>query len=467
MEKPFDLIIIGAGSAGLTAAEFAAKLGARVALVERGKIGGDCTWSGCVPSKALLTTAKMVHTANKAKVYGAHLESVPIDMKKVRDYLKETIGKIYEQELAHLQEFPEIELVHGWARFLDSHTIRIGERKLEGRAFLLATGAQPNPPQVPGYFEAPCLTYEQFFDNEFLPKRLVVLGAGATGMEMAQAYGRLGAAVTIVDVSLLPTLDPQVGQVMEGVFKREGINFISGMATSISYESGQFSITLDGDVCQTITADLLLSATGRRPNVDGMDLGKAGVIFDDGGIQVDTQLRTSARNIYAAGDCTGGFQTTHYAGWQGYKAVRNILIPGSVPGVSRLVPLAIFTDPEIAHVGLSEAAAQVEHDDRVHAAHLSLDKIDRAVIENNLDGFVKIVYQNNGKLLGATIVAPNAGELLAEYVLAINHGLSVRDLAESMHIYPTYSMGIQQLASDVSTEQYLKSAVGRIVSRFY
>ena len=465
MEEPFDLIIVGAGSAGLTAADFAAKLGARVALVEKRKVGGDCTWLGCVPSKALIKAAKMAHSVRKASSYGVHVDSAAVDMKQVREYLQQTVQRIYRQELALVRSHSRIELIQGSARFLDLFTIRVGDRKLSGRNFLIATGAQPITPSVPGYSEAPCVTYEQFFDNDLLPKRLVVLGAGATGMEMAQAYGRLGAAVTVIDISLLPALDPEVGKVMEQVFQREGIEYVAGMAKSISYETGQFEITLDSEVRQKISADFLLTATGRRPNVVGMDLEKAGVAYGANGIQVDDKLRTSTKNIYAAGDCTGGFQMTHYAGWQGYKAVRNILIPGSDRGVRRFPPLAVFTDPEIAHVGLSEAEARAEHGNNVNVARQALEQIDRAVIEGELDGFVKIVHKDNGTLLGATIVSPHAGEMITEFVFALRYGLKVRDLAETMHVYPTYSIGVQQLAADVATEKFLSSTVGRVAMR--
>ncbi len=466
MNEPFDLIIIGAGSAGITAADFAAKLGARVALVEKGNVGGDCTWLGCVPSKALIKAAKLTHTVRQVSSFSGHRESAPTEMKEVRAYLQQKVQKIYQQDLALIKSHPGIELIQGKARFLEPTTIMVGDRKLSGKNFLIATGAQPIQPQVPGYSEAPCITYEQLFDNELLPKKLVVLGAGATGVEMAQAYGRLGAAVTVVDVGVLPALDPEVGQVIEQVFEREGIRFVEGMATSIAYESGQFEITLDSKKCQTVHADLLLNAVGRRPNVAGMDLEKAGIAFDANGIHVDEKLRTSSKNIYAAGDCTGGLQLTHYAGWQGYKAVRNMLLPGSDRGVRRIVPFAIYTDPEVAHVGLSEAEARAEFGDNVNFARLPLEEIDRAVIDGERDGFIKIAYKNNGTLLGATIVAPRAGEMISEFVLAIKYGLKVRDLAETMHVYPTYSMGIQQLAADIATKNFLKSAAGRIALRF-
>ena len=465
MVETYDLVVIGAGSAGLSAAQFAAQIGARVALVESNRIGGDCTWTGCVPSKALLKVARTVHTVRTAAAFGIEVEAPVVDMAQVRDHVQQVIQDIYSQETPQILAKSGIEVVRGAANFSDPFTVEAGQRSLSGRNFILATGTHPFIPPVSGLDETPFISCMQIFDNDTLPERLAVLGAGATGVEIAQAYARLGSAVTLIDIGILPTFDPDLGEVLAEVFRREGVQFVPGLATSAAYDDGQYQITVDSDELPVVTADMLLVAAGRRPNVAGIGLKNAGVAHKAQGIWVDQHLRTSAKHIYAAGDCTGGFQSTHYAGWQGYKAVRNIFFPGAEKGIRSAVPAAVYTDPEIAQAGLSEAEAKALHGSSVQIVRRPLSDVDRAVIERELDGFIKIIYKTDGTILGATIVSPRAGEMITEFVLALQHGLKIRDLAEAMHVYPAYSMGVQRAAANVAAEQFLHSAIGRIVRR--
>ena len=465
MEKTYDLIVIGAGSAGLSAAKFAAQIGARVALVEKNRVGGDCTWTGCVPSKALMKAARVAHTIRTADTFGIQAEPPQVDMSKVWSHVQQVIQDIYRHETPEMLAKAGIEVVHGAARFVDPFTVEVGQHRLLGKNFILASGTHPFIPPIPGLNETPYLSCMQIFDNDSLPKRLAVLGAGPSGVEIAQAYGRLGSAVTLIDIGLLPSFDPDVSEALAKVFRREGVQFNAGLASAVSHDGSQYHIAIDNEDQQEITADMLLVAAGRLPNVTGMGLDNAGVRYDSKGIKVDQKLRTSAKHIYAAGDCTGGFQSTHYAGWQGYKAVRNILLPGSQPGIRSSIPAAVYTDPEIAHVGLSEARSRALYGASVQVIRHPLSRVDRAVIEREQDGFIKITYKSDGTLLGATIVAPRAGEMITEFVIALQHGLKMRDLAEAMHVYPAYSMGVQRVAADVATEQFFASATGRIVSR--
>jgi pyruvate/2-oxoglutarate dehydrogenase complex dihydrolipoamide dehydrogenase (E3) component len=465
MEKTYDLIVVGAGSAGLSAAEFAAQIGARVALVEKNRVGGDCTWTGCVPSKTLMKAARVAHTVRTAATFGIQAEPPQVDMSQVWSHVQQVIQEIYRQETPEMLAKSGIEVVHGAARFVDPHTVEVGQRKLSGKNFILASGTHPFIPPIPGLDETPYLSCKQIFDNDSLPERLVVLGAGASGVEIAQAYGRLGSAVTLIDIGLLPSFDPDVGEVLAKVFRREGIQFVAGLAAAVSHIGSQYHIAINNKDQLEITADMLLVAAGRLPNVTGMGLDNAGVVYDLKGVKVDQKLRTSAKHIYAAGDCTGGFQSTHYAGLQGYKAVRNILLPGSQPGVRSSIPVAAYTDPEIAHVGLSEARSRALYGASMQAIYHPLSRVDRAVIEREQDGFIKIIYKSDGTLLGATIVAPRAGEMITEFEIALQHGLKIRDLAEAMHVYPAYSMGVQRVAADVATKQFFASKTGRIVSR--
>jgi len=252
-------------------------------------------------------------------------------------------------------------------------------------------------PSIAGLNEIPFFTYEQIFDNDRLPRELIVIGAGPIGMEMAQAYQRLGSRVTVVAERLLPKEEPEVQQVMQHVFEREGMQFVWARAASARREGDRIVInTAQGEA----RGDMLLIASGRRPAVDGLDLGKAGVDYNEKGVQVDDHLRTNVKNIYAAGDVLGSHQFTHFAGWQAFQAVRNALLPGGTSGFTDLVPWTTFTDPEVAHVGLTEAQARERFGANGEVRVRHMDHTDRAICENNTDGFIKVITRKDGTLLG-------------------------------------------------------------------
>ena len=331
----FDLVIIGAGSGGLTAAGFAAQLGAKVALVEKNRIGGDCTWTGCVPSKALLKAAKIAHEVRTASRFGISANPPIVEMAKVRAYVRQAIQQVYRFEGPEDLRKQGIEVIQGAGRFVDASTIVVDEQLVRSKSFLLATGARPRIPPIAGLNEVPFVTYEQLFDNDRLPRAMIVVGGGPIGMEMAQAYQRLGAQVTVVADRLLPKEEPEVREVMQRVFEREGVRFVWGRAKSARKEGDEIIVATDREEAR---GDLLLIASGRKPTVAGLDLEKAGVSYSEDGIPVDDRLRTNVKNIYAAGDVTGGYQFTHFAGWQAFQAARNALLPGSNSGLTDLVP---------------------------------------------------------------------------------------------------------------------------------
>jgi pyruvate/2-oxoglutarate dehydrogenase complex dihydrolipoamide dehydrogenase (E3) component len=462
MTDTFDFIVIGAGSGGLTAAKFAASLGVSVVLVEKQRVGGDCTWTGCVPSKALLRAARAAHEARNASAYGVSAAPVVVDMVAVHAYVQATIAQIYQSETPEVLEGNGIEVVLGEARFVDPQTIRIGERTLCGKNFLLATGAHPVLPDLPGLLGTPYHTYETLFDNARLPDRMLILGAGPVGLEMAQAYQRLGAQVTVVGDTLLPKDEPEAQHVLRTVLEREGVRFVPGRADRVAYEAGLFTLSVGGESHQ---ADLLLVAVGRAPHVAGLGLDMAGVAFSERGIPVNEHLQTNVRHIYAAGDCTGGYQFTHFAGWQAFQAARNALLVGSAKGFSDVVPWCTFTDPEVAHVGLTEAQAREKHGEAVRTLHRSASQNDRAVCENDLEGFIKIVHLTDGHLLGATIVAARGGEMITEFAIALQHRLKVGDLATTIHAYPTYSTTIQIMASEEAVTEVFSGLGGRLIKK--
>ncbi len=464
-----DLVVIGAGSGGLTAARFAAQLGARVVLVEKHRVGGDCTWTGCVPSKALLKVAKVAHSMLRAEAYGI-MGSVPqVDMSAVRDYIDQTISQIYQYETPETLEAEGIRVVMGAAQFLDSHTIGVNGVKIEGKKFIVATGAKPFIPIIPGLSEVSYWTHESVFENERLPRHLIVLGAGPVGVEVGQAYRRLGSAVTLVDERILPGIDWEAAEVLGNVFENEGLQFISGLAKEIRQEGDEYIVmiapqsSLPDPQIKATRCDGLLVATGRRPNVAGLALEKAGVAYSEMGIEVNDKLQTTSAHIYAAGDCLGGMQLTHFAGWQAFQAARNALLPGSGSGLKLNVPWTVFTDPEIGQAGMTEHEARQTFGTKVRVLKRPLGESDRAVVENDQLGFIKIIYKTGGQLLGATVVSERAGEVINEFGLALEQGLGVRDLASSIHVYPTYGMDLMRMMADTAVDDFLDSFSGKIV----
>jgi pyruvate/2-oxoglutarate dehydrogenase complex dihydrolipoamide dehydrogenase (E3) component len=461
MTNNYDLIVIGAGSGGLTAAEFAARLGARVALVEKGRIGGDCTWTGCVPSKALLKVARVAHQARTAETFGVVTGPSQVDMGRVRDYVRRAIDAVHHHETPEVLANKGIDVIFGAAHFIDAHTVQLGEQHLSAKKFIITTGAQPSIPPVPGLDEVPYQTYLDIFDNDYLPERLLVMGAGPIGSELAQAYQRLGAQVSLIDVGLLPGEEPEVGQIMGQVFAREGIQFVEGLVSAARQENDEIVLEVNE---RDVRGDRLLVAVGRTPNVTGLGLDRIGLDYSAKGIKVDKALRTNIKHIYAAGDCVAGnYQFTHVAGRQGFQAARNALLPTNSPGFDEVVPWATFTDPEVAHVGLTEAKARETHGDVVKISTWSMAHTDRAIADNDQDGFIKVVHRKNGQVLGATIVSSRAGEAITEMALALKHGLKLVDLANVIHVYPTYAAPIMQLSGQVTIGSLLDGRLGPII----
>ena len=467
----YDLVIIGGGSAGLSAASFARRLGGTVLIVERDRLGGDCTWTGCVPSKALLTAARVAHSMRSAGDYGLVAATPKVDLGAVMAKVREVVDRVYSNETPELLKKDGIDVEFGAARFLDASTIQVGAgRTVRGKRFLIATGAVPAAPPIPGLDAWPYLTSETVYSQTELPARLAVLGGGAIGIEMAQAFQRLGSQVTVLEAAarILPTADHEASDLLHRRLEEEGLTVLTRTRVLEILSTGsEVRLRLEGDNDgDGVAADQLLVATGRRPNIDGLDLPRAGVEAGPKGIKVDSQLRTTQAHIHAAGDVTGSFQFTHYAGWQGFQAVRNLFLPLKASGTRASVPWVVFTDPEVAQTGLSEADLTAAGDKfEVHRwDHASND---RAQAAREKETLLKILCAPGaGKVLGATIVAGWGGELVNEITIAIDNGLRLTDLAASIHAYPTYGMAIQQAAAEASVEQFAASRVGRLLKGF-
>ena len=354
-EDGYDLVVIGAGSAGLVAADFAARFGARVLLIEKDRIGGDCTWTGCVPSKALLHAASLAHQSRVASHLGIRVGGVEVDFPAVMRQVRQAVARVYSFETPEQLAKRGVAVEQGQAHFLDQHSVAVGGRRIHGRSFVICTGAVPQRPSLAGLDAVPYLTYEEVFELDELPDGLLVLGGGPVGVELAQAFARLGSHVTLLEKEsrLLSAADPEAGVVLARVLAAEGVTIETGFEAVDARDTGG-EIVLSSKRAR-FAGDRLLVATGRRPDVEGLDLERAGVAYDERGVRADHNLKTSQSHIYAAGDVTGSFQFTHYAGWQGYAAARNALLPGSARGLAETVPWAVFTEPELAQVGLTEA----------------------------------------------------------------------------------------------------------------
>ena len=457
----YDLAIIGAGASGLIAADFAVQLGARTALLEEGLIGGDCTWSGCVPSKSLIKVATVAHHARTAAQYGVDVSAPATDMTRVRAYLRATIQQIYEPTKPDALRKKGMDVLLGATRFLDPHTLEVGTERIRAKKILINTGAEPHLPAIEGLADVPYFTYQQIFENDRLPQRMLVVGGGPIGCEIAQAYRRLGSQVTLIAERLLPSEEPEVSELLNRIFAQEGIERIVARAESVHSEAGVITIqTKAGNA----TGDLLLIATGRAPLVRDLGLEAANVRYSERGIEVNKFLQTTAGHIYAAGDVIGGPQFSHLAGWQGFQAVRNALLPGNNAGTTAAMPHITFTSPEVAQIGLTEKLARDKFKTKeLLIKSFDIKKVDRAVNENDRVGLLKIIARGNGTILGASIVGERAGETITEIAVAMRNGLKLSDLAATVHPYPTYSTGVQLLATNMAVEHAFSGTSGRIL----
>lgn len=457
----YDLVIIGAGSAGLTAAQAALTLGARVALIEGQRTGGECTWTGCIPSKTLLAIARQVYAARHAEALGIRFTNIQVDFPAVLAHVRQTIEQIYEEESPDALRRQGIDVYEAYAQFSSPHTVSLDDgTTLHGKYFLICTGASPHIPQE--FADVPYLTNETLFDLPTLPRHLLIVGGGHAGVEMAQAFRRLGSQVTLISRSprLLRRSDSEASDFIAEVLRQEGIQLRLGVsATGAQVCPEGIDVMLEDG--STVRGDRLLLALGKRPNIARLNLPQAGVQTQDEGLVLDDRLRTSQRHILAAGDVTGGAQFTHYAGWQAFQAVQNALLPMAAKGVLPAAPWATFVDPEVAQAGLTEAQAREAHGRSVQVTRLPMSRADRAMTEGRAHGFMKLVHLPDGRLLGATIVGMNAGEMINDWVRILEKRGRVWDAAGAMRVYPTLGTGNVILATEQVKAQLAAGWIGR------
>ena len=461
-----DICIIGAGSAGLSVASGAAQMGARTVLIEAHKMGGDCLNTGCVPSKSLLAVAKSAHAVREASRYG--IETVPPNIRPepVNAYVQSVIGAIAPHDSVERFTSLGCTVIEAPAKFIDGKTVVAGEQTIRARRFVIATGSQPHVPPMPGLKEIEFLTNETIFQNIVVPKHLIIIGAGPIGCEMAQAHRRLGSRVTLLDIaSMLPKDDPEVVAVVRRKLLAEGVE-LAERVRDLRIEqaaSGIAVIFTEGGTERRIEGSHLLVATGRRPNLGGLDLEKAGVRYNSHGIEVDSRLRTSNKRIFAAGDVVGGYQFTHMANYHAGIIIRNALFRLPARNAPRAVPWVTYTDPEIAQAGPTEAEARQSLGDRIRILRADFSGNDRAQTEASTEGFLKVIVGSRGRIVGTTIVGPHAGELLTPWILAISKGLKIGDIAGLIFPYPTLSEISKRAAGSYFTPVLFSSRTRAIV----
>jgi pyruvate/2-oxoglutarate dehydrogenase complex dihydrolipoamide dehydrogenase (E3) component len=453
IDKP-DLCVIGAGSGGLTVAAAARALGASVVLIERGAMGGDCLNAGCVPSKTLIGAAKRAHMIRHSSRFGIGADEPKIDFDRVSTHVREVIAEIAPHDSVERFTAMGVDVIADHAQFVDRRTVTAGGRTIRARRFVIATGSRPAIPDIPGLGDIDYFTNETLFDNTHKPGHLIVLGGGPVGLEMAQAHLRLGVTVTLIDaIDPLSNDDPELVAILMRRLRHEGLEILPNTGVVAARREGADQIALDiktGADERTITATHLLVATGRQPNIEDLGLEAARIRFDRRGIKVNKGLTTSNRRVYAIGDVAGGMQFTHVAGYHGGLVVRNALFGLPVRENTAIIPWATFTDPEIAHVGLTEPLAKKRHKMRYKVLRWSFAHNDRAQTMGETEGLVKLLTDNGGKILGASVIGPSASETIALFAFAIANGLKVSSLTKFVAPYPT----LAEIARRVGIQYY-------------
>ncbi len=470
-EGVYNVVVIGAGTAGLVTAAGTAGLGGRVALIERNLVGGDCLNFGCVPSKALISSARLIQQMRESEKWGLDRQSPQFAFEKVFERMRARRAKIAPNDSQERFESLGVDVFRGAARFLSPHEIEVNGHKLRAKNFVIATGSRAVIPKIEGLDKVPYFTNETIFDElKQKPESMIVLGGGPIGCELGQTFARLGVKIAIVQsaAQLLPREDVDVAQFIHQRFTAESIAVrLDATATRVSMGDGR--VTLEFSGAQPIPVEVILIAAGRRPNLRALNLKAAGVDHDECGVKVNAYLQTSQPHIYAAGDITNRLKFTHTADFTARIVVRNILMPFQFLRQKvdwSVVPWCTYTDPEVAHVGLGEKEAKqknIEYD----LFCVPLEDVDRAVVENEDIGFAKVLTaKGSDRILGATIVGPHGGDLLHEFVLAMKSGIGLGTIASTIHAYPTFA-GLARKTGDKYNKTRLTPRAKKIFTWLY
>jgi pyruvate/2-oxoglutarate dehydrogenase complex dihydrolipoamide dehydrogenase (E3) component len=459
----YDVIVVGAGAAGLVTAIGSAALGARAALIEKDRFGGECLWTGCVPSKALIRTAQTLHDARHADRLGLRATELDFEFGDVMRSMRDVISRIQPHDDPATIRKKGAEPIHGTAEIVAPGVVSVDGDRLTTRRIVVATGSRPLIPNIEGLRAAGYLTHESALELERQPRRLIILGAGPIGLEFAQIFNRLGSEVTVVELAdrILPREDTEAAATLREILETEGIRFLlDGRAVAARRDAaGRRLLVRRSDGSETeVAGDEILVATGMRPNTASLGLENAGIeINASGAVRVDAKLRTTARGVWAAGDVTGILLFTHVADYQARLLIRNMFFPFPASADYRRVPRAVYTNPAIARVGLTEEEARAAHGHRVGVYRYSLADFDRAITDRAARGLVKLITDRRGRILGGHIVADHADALIHEVALAMQARVKIGGLSRLVHAYPTWPEGLRRTADAYYREKFASS----------
>jgi len=464
----YDLVVLGAGTGGLVSARVAADVGARVALIERDRVGGECLWTGCVPSKSLIAAASLAHRMRHADSVGLAPTDPNVDFASVMDRAQRAIRTIEAEDPPERLRDAGIDLIHGSGRFAGPGRIEVDDRELRWRSAIIATGSTPQIPPIPGLDDADSLSTDTVWELRELPARLVVLGGGPVGCELAQAFARLGSHVTIIEMAdrLLLKEDPRASELIASRLRAEGVDvrLAQRVGEVRPHPGGDHELVVEGSG-EAVSCERIIVATGRAPRTAGLGLETVGVELDRAGaVAVNTRLRTSARGIFAVGDVTGLLPFTHVAAHHARVATPNALFKARGK-VSKTIPWVTFTDPEVGRVGLTERQARERWGEKVRITEFEYAKLDRAITAGEAYGFAKLIGDPRGRLVGATVAAPGGGDAIAELTAHIARGEKIDAVSRTVHAYPTLAEGPARAADEYLEARYTSPRMRALTRR--
>ena len=464
----YDIIILGGGSGGLVSSKLAVGLGKKVLLIEKNRLGGECSYSGCIPSKAFIRASKAFYDTNKLQQFGIK-GSCKLDASNVMSYVKSVVNRVAKEHEPKVFEAFGIKIKFGSPEFIDNHTIKLSGKNITAKKFIITTGSSPLIPTIEGLDKVKYFTNDTFFEQKKLPASFIVLGGGPIGIELTQVLNRLGVRVTLVDMNerILIKDDKELTLILQEKLIKEGIKLLlETKAIKAEKNNTKITVTLDDEKKTKISGDALLVAAGRKPNTDGLHLENAGVTYNNRAIVVDEILRTTAANIYACGDVVGPFQFSHMAEYQAVIAVTNACLPITKKVDYSNVLWITFSDPEFAHAGVTEEQARYKYGKKIKVYKYGYNWLDRAITDSTEEGIAKFIIDKKGYLLGAHILGNNAGDIIHEAQILKSMKMKFTDIQNIIHAYPSYADITRQTGKKVYIDRLQNNPVIKFLKLF-